>query len=565
MRTGLLAAAVAVLLAPSLTVAADPPIVYQTQPLGRLMDDLRATLALVGGDQAVESFNRDVKRTLGDKGFDGFDLNRPVVGYVDIPADPANTVAVLVLPVTGEKEFVTFCERWNGGKPKALKDGLYELPAANPGLKAVMRITDGYAHVATGANDPARVLADAALVPVNKLYDPTDASLLAGRVYFDRLPKELRGQAKAGLEMLQKAMAGGPNPGGGGPAMRGFVFGLGAQEGKILGEPVLKMATRYVDLSEGAKDAALRVNLDPATGEATADFTVTPVPGSPLAKLLAESKPTTNRFAGLLGPDTVAGGQFKLPLFADELKAGFVDGFEALRKELANNNFVGPAKPFLDELLKGLSRTAKAGRMDVAACLRGPAKDGTFTAVGAVEFDDPSAVEKELKGLIQGQAPQDLQDALKWDAEKAGGVGIHTLDLSKLPNGDRELLRLFGERAVLAFAFAPTAAYVAVGPDAVAVVKGAMALKPAASPGLGLAVNPDRLVKAAATMDARGGAEVARRLGKENKLTTALSLSAEGGKELRVKLAINARLVGVTWFGRASGATFEPVPPPVAK
>ena len=102
MRTGILATALLVLFAPQLAIAADPAITFQTQPLGRLLDDLRATIHSVGGDDAVKSFNMEMKRSLGDKGFDGFDLNRPIVGFIDVPADPMDAVAVVAFPVTGE-------------------------------------------------------------------------------------------------------------------------------------------------------------------------------------------------------------------------------------------------------------------------------------------------------------------------------------------------------------------------------------------------------------------------------------------------------------------------------
>src|SRR5437762_5256401 len=208
MRTGLFTAALTILLVPSLAAAADPAIVYQTQPLGRLLDDLRYIARSVGGDEAVKHLNDDIKKSLGDKGFDGFDLNRPIVGFVDVPADPTATVAVVAFPVTDDKAWLDFCERWNKSKPKALADGLYEIPPPGPGFKAVMRISEGYAYVATGMKDPARVLDPKALVPFAKMYDPTDVSLMAGRVYFDRLPKELRAKAKEGLDQVKKMMAG---------------------------------------------------------------------------------------------------------------------------------------------------------------------------------------------------------------------------------------------------------------------------------------------------------------------------------------------------------------------
>lgn len=557
MRTGLLATALAVLLSPALAPAADPAVTFQTQPLGRLLDDLRAFVGSVGGEKAVEMLNKDIQRSLGDKGFDGFDITRPVVGYIDLPADPLDAVAVVAFPVTGEKEWLDFCERWNKSKPKALKDGLYEVPPPAPALKAVMRVADGYAYVATGLKDPARALDAKALVPVAKVYDVTDASLMSGKVYLDRIPKEVRALAKQGLEQVQKMVEGGP---AGGPGVPRFGFMEMVLAGPFL--PLLKAAPQLLDQSEQAKEAVLRVNADALTGGVEAELTITPKPGSELEKRINAIKPTQNRFAGLVTPDTVVGGKGSFPLFDEKVRAGAVDMLEKLRKETANNAFP-PMKPLLDELLKGLARTAKAGDADIAAALRGPAKDGTYTAVGAITFDDPSGVEAELKKLIDGIAPQDFKDALKWDAEKVNGVSIHTIDLSKAP-GDREMKVLFGQNAMVAFAFAPKAVYGAVGPgdEAVKAVKAAMALKPADAPGLDVVLNADRLVRMVTTMEPRAGADVLKMFGKEDRLGTIFFANATGGKDLKVKLGINVRLFAGVFGFRSASAVAEPVAPP---
>src|SRR5262249_42662183 len=195
MRPGLFAAAAAVLLASPLAVpAADPPITFQTQPVGKLLDDTRALGRMLIGESAVKSLNESLKQTFGDKGFDGLDLTRPVVGYFLVPADPEKTTVVLALPATGEKEFLDLVEPANKAKPKALPGGLYEVPApgvGDPSVKALMRFSDGYAYLGAG-KDPGPALDAKTLVPMGKLFDPAERAQFAGKVYFDRFPKELR-------------------------------------------------------------------------------------------------------------------------------------------------------------------------------------------------------------------------------------------------------------------------------------------------------------------------------------------------------------------------------------
>jgi hypothetical protein len=552
MRRGFFLAATAMLAValPSIALAADPAVVYQTQPVGRVLDDVRATVKLVAGDKAVEDVNKDIKRKLGDKGFLGLDINRPVLGYVDVAPNLTDTVLVLALPVSNEKEFLDFCERWNKSKPKSLKDGLYEVPPLTPELKAVMRISDGYAYIATSMSDPARALDAKSIVPTAKLYDPTDISLASGRVYFDRLPKEVWAKAKQGLDFVKLMMAGGGAQ-------------LGAPE-KLILEPVLGLGERFLHLSEGAKQATLRLDLNAGTADFQATLTVTPNAGSPLEKVIGGMKPASNAFAGLVTPDAAAGGRIHVPFDVPEVRDGTVKALEFLQKEAANNAFP-PMQPFISELLKGAIRTVKAGPVDVGVALRGPDRDGFFTGVGAITFDDPSAVEKEFKKFTT-TAPQELQKCFQWDAEKINGVSIHLFDFGAVPGreGGDEIRAMFGPNAKMAFAFAPKAYYQAIGPDVIATLKAAMTVKPEVVPDLEVAINPSRLVKFIQAIEPQAGGMAAKVLGTDDKLAQALVLSVSGGKELTVRLGLNGLLLGRWSVALEVGAANAP-PPPVFK
>jgi hypothetical protein len=547
----LLAAAILLAIVPAAR-AADPVITYQTQPLGRMLNDVRVLMKNVGGEDVVKSFNKEIKNNLGEKAFEGFDLGRPIVGYVDVPANFEEFTAVVAFPVTGEKEWLEFCERWNKSKPKALKDGLYEVPAPGPGFKAVMKVHEGYAYVATSAKDPAKALDAKTIVGFGNLYDGADTSLMAGKLHFDRVPKELRAKAKELLEQVKK------NPGNFPPDLAPFMKEFFGQ--------VHKLGTRWLDLSEGAKVATLRVNANAFTGDADVELTITPIDGSALAKSIEGIKPVSNKFASLVTPDVAGAVRLRLPLDIPEVQATAVAGLEAIQKEAGGNAFP-PIKPVIDELLKGLVRTAKTGDVDGVAVLRGPSKDGTFTGVLALNFDDPSGLEKELKKAIDAIAPDDFKQALKWDAEKVGGVSIHTIDLSKMPGGDREIKAIFGNNVMFAFAFGPKASFAAIGPgdEAVAAVKAAMEAKPAPAPLADFSFNPDRIVKLIGTIEPRAAEMTSKIIGTDNKLRSQFALDVTGGKELEVKYSNNIRVMG-SFFGvaRSSPGAIEP-PPPAAK
>lgn len=558
MRLRFLAAALALFTAGP-AVAADPPVVFQTLPVGRVLNDARSIVGTLVGEKEAAKVTEAIQDKLGDKGFAGLDIGRPLLGYVHLPADPAKAVGVLVVPVTEEKAFLGFFERLTGVAPKAGAGGLWTVPAGDADVTVGLRFADGHAYLAAGSKaaggDPAAVLAKDALVPVGKLYDPADTSLLAVRVAFDKLPPEMRGKAKDLLAAAKKAAGMLPFPDEvTSPAEKAI------REGLAVGE-------RWLKLSEGAKEAAVRVTLDAAALELGAELTVVPLPGTELGKLIAAHKPTTNRFAGLITPDTATGFVTRLPFFNDELRNAAITGLDATMKNTAGMG--GAPGELLQETLKGAIRTVKTGEVDVAGALRGPDKDGRFTAVAAVAFEDPSGVEKAQKAMIDNEAPPELRRAMKWNATKIDGVAVHVLDFGKLPqNGNGggflgpDMLKAFGgPDGQLALAFAPKAMYVTAGPDAVGAMKGLLALRPAEAPVLDVVMNPARMFKffTAAGAPPREANGLAKMYGTESRAIPLARLTVTGGAELKVTGRVSLRtVIGV--LGTRAEATFQPVP-----
>lgn len=534
MRYALVLAAAA-LLAPPAVRAADPPITFQTQTASRVLGDLRAAADLVGGEPAVKGLNDAIREKLGDKGFAGLDLDRPLVGYVVLAPKPADIVAVVAIPFTVEKDFLALCERFNGSAPKDLGGGVYQLPPLNPEYKAHMRFSDGYAYIAYGLK-PEPALAPKALVPALKLIDPAEQAAVAATFHFDRLTPAVKFAIPAYVEEVKKEL--GLDLGAG---------GLGFMERLIVKEalPELeKMAKRYLLLLGGADTATVKLKLDVPTADFVVEATLTPKPDTALAKEIAARKPTANLFGGLLTPDTVAGFKTRLPFYNDELKAAGTKALKEAQAETANN-LPPTVKALSDELFKGLARTVKTGEADIVGGVRGPDKNGDFAAVLAVAFDDPAALEKEFKKFVEKEAPADEQAKFKWDADKAGKVAIHTY---KIGDG-RTWLEFFGKpfgggKCLVAYAFAPKGVFVVVGPDAVASLKDALAVKPAAAPVLDIVLNPARMQKLLDQTAGPGGpTNVEQLLGKEDRLISAASLTVEGGKELTTRFTLNLRLL----------------------
>jgi hypothetical protein len=522
-----LALAAAVLFTSSV-LATDPPITFQTQPLDRLLGDLRTATEQVGGEKAVKSLNDGIKEKLGAKGFDGLDLNKPIVGYILLAPKAEDIVGVVAFPVTGEKEFLALCERMNGQKVKDLGKGLYEVPATSPELKARMRFAEGHAYIAAGKN-PEPALDAKALVAPGKLQDPRESAAFAAKLHFDRLTPEVKAALVTLLldakKSLQETLGNAPD----------------AAALKPVFAELEKLAKRYLILLNGADTAALRLNFDATTGDVAVEATLTPKPNTELAKQIAARKPGENQFAGLLTPDTVAGAYYSAPLFADELRDAFGALSEQQQKDLAQNlQLPEAAKATIEELSKGQARTLKSGTFDFFMAVRGPNKDGHYSAVAAMSFEDPSALEKEFKKFMESDGPPEAIGTFKWNADKAGTVNIHTFKLNgaNLPPP----VKIFGDAPAVAFAFAPKAIYVTFGPDAVAALQDALKAKPAETPAFDLVVNPAKLAK---LVEAGGGAAatIERAIGKENKLISATSIRVTSGKDLSLRFALNLKVI----------------------
>jgi hypothetical protein len=559
MRFGLLAVATLCVVAP-VARAVDPPIVFQMHPADRVLGDLRAAANIVGGEKGVKALNKQFKDVLGEKGFEGLDISRPVVGYVVLAPKPQDITAVVALPITGEKEFLDLCERANKRKPGLFgkEKDVYELPPLDDRYKAVMRFHERHAYIAYGFN-PLPHLDPKVLVSVNKLYDPGERGLVAARVHFDRIPLPVKMAGPKLMDEVKRTVLG---------ALR-FDRPDAEPYVKAIMPEVEKLAARYMKLAAGADVLAARLVLDIPAGNLVVEATLSGKPNSELSKIIAAWKPTANKFAAIAHhPDTMAAFKLRLPLFEDEIRSAVVAGLEVGQKQALDAAFDN-SRAATEELFKGLIRTVKTGEFDIVMGVRGPDKNGWYTGVGAVAFEDPSKLEKEFKAYIEKTTPQDEQARIKWNAAKAGNVNIHTWKVT--PGGFIDVTKVFGgDDCEVAYAFAPHGVFGAIGPGAVATLKDALAVKPADSPVFELLANPSRATKLIEKVIGPNDPDIAKlaaMLGKEDKLLSALSIKLEGGAELKATVTVDLKLLPrLALFEEIERQSKEPVKPePIEK
>ena len=153
-------AALVLAVAPALAEPPKPTIVVQAKPVARLMGDFREMIRQVGradfADKALKEFDNGLKELLGEQGFEGLDINRPMGAYVVLRDDIAETSIVVVVPITGEKEFIGFLERMKL-KTEAVKDkpGVYTLEFPEPSCSRRHRSSTSPAPGPTSPSTPA--------------------------------------------------------------------------------------------------------------------------------------------------------------------------------------------------------------------------------------------------------------------------------------------------------------------------------------------------------------------------------------------------------------------------
>jgi hypothetical protein len=555
---------------PAGKTADGPPVVVQLAPLGQLIDDAKAIAKAVAGDQAADQITQAITGKLGEKGFAGIDTKKPMAAYVNLPErlgiagkqpneiNPKEMLkgykGVLVIPATTPDEFKEFFARAFPNDPAKFipvpgKDGLYAVESKDGAAEIPVRLRFHAGHAYFGFNLTDDEMDAKALVDPAALIDPKEKAQVALRAYPDRYPPGLMKEAMDAVDGMLAQMKG----------------QLGGQEQMTWAGTALtaymKMVKRYADqLMKESTEVGYKLMYDRATTEAAWEFVVVPKKGTSLAADIAARKPSTNKFAGLLTNETAAGVTLELPLFAGEIKEIITGLIEEGRKQ--KDKAPPPAQPVLDELLQGLARTVKTGEFDIAAAVNGPDKDGHFTAVAAVAFEDAGKLEKALKAA-EKDFPKEMKDAIQFDAEKAGGVNIHKITPPEPPQGPpAEFGKVFGATAVYV-AFGEHGIYAAVGTNALDAIKKALAAKPAAAKPLDVVVNPKRLQQLVAVVNEQAGQSVGQVLGADDKRQSAVSVSVEGTDALRVRLAVNLKLTLRAVVGARTGPGGPPAAVPV--
>jgi hypothetical protein len=505
----------------------DPPTaVGQVASLQTVLDTVMG-YARAFSPETADQMQAGLTNQLGEKGWAGIDMKKPVGMFTYLKPKLEDSYIVLVVPISKEKDALELLERLGVGaeeEPKA--KGVYRLrqravlPEATP---TRMRFHDGHAYV--GINADADELDTTKLLPIGSLIDDTEKAPAAVTFYPARAPKELKEMfdgwwagGKAGLDQLDN------NPPRDMP--RNFpAFG--------------KAALGWLDanstaLFKGGESVRVRLTPDPKTTDAKIELVVTPKAKSPLAADIEKLTPAPGRFHQLVTKDAVAGVWLTVgPNFPKEVreKGGpFAGDLLGMIVPSAPEE----VQPVLTALSDGLSKAVADGKADAGVALLGPDKNGAYTLIGAVAMADPTGLEKAVRKAVK-DAPKEVQEMFKLDAEKAGDVAVHTFTP---PEGSEWVERVLGKKPVIRLAFGKDAVYAAAGPDGLEQIKRAVALKATGGKRFDVVANPKKLNKLIADQTGGGGGQegfwLNAIIGQEDGLRSYFGIDAKGGKELTI-------------------------------
>ncbi|HKA06769.1 MAG TPA: hypothetical protein VKD71_05885 [Gemmataceae bacterium] len=503
-----------------------PAIVGQAKSFNELLDITKAMVRNVGGDAIYKEFEKHVLPDLDPKRLPGIDPKRPFGLYGVIDAELSKCRGVLLIPVTSQKDFLDMLEAKLINVNKGKEEGTFDIvvPPDFP-IPVSMRIHKEYAYIGIGGFD---VLDPKVILDPKDVINDKEKAVAYIALRLDRVPAEakkfllaaLRDQTDHLKEMIQE------------PELKDAFFSM------------QKLTLRWLKtLFDEGKELAIRLDANSKTGEVFTEITVEGMPKSPLAAEIAKRPPTKNAFASVPGNDYAQRIFVSAPLFAEEAKEALIKLIEYGQKEAVQEAARGaPAEvvSLVEAVFKSLKATVESGEMDLAAALRGPNKDGFYTAVGAVHCKEGAQLEKAIKEAVK-KAPGQISGFFKFDAQKIGELTVHEIDLTSI--AEEPAKKIFGEGQKAYFAFGKDALYASYGPDGMKLLKEAIAAKPGPAPAFDSTADGKKVADIMKKLIPQNAKGPQIRLGWSETVTSGLQVTLEGGDRLKVRVSLNLTML----------------------
>src|SRR5262249_17859635 len=229
---------------------------------------------------------------------------------------------------------------------------------------------------------------------------------------------------------------------------------------------------RFKAILTDGEDLSLKIGVDPNKDDISIDVTFKAAAGSELAKEMQAAGKSQTLFGGLTSKkDAIA---FNLTVNApEEVKKSLAPAIEEAVKKGIEQEKDQVKQALAKKAAETLMPTLKSGELDAGVSLRGPDKDGHYTAVAGLKVKGGKGIDSFLRDVIKN-VPEKDREKISLDAATVGDVKIHKITADDM--GD-EAKKVFGSNAVY-LAFRDDAVLVALGADGLAAIKEAAKLTP---------------------------------------------------------------------------------------
>jgi hypothetical protein len=523
-------AMLASLVAPAVSRAADAPaksgpsIMLRVQSVDQLLTNGEYLAGLAGQDEVAKQMLGTVRSMAGDKGIEGVDITKPFLIYANLDQNIVNSEAVVMVPIKDKDLFVGLLKNKVGLTVNEEKGGLFSTELPNNMGTVYFRFANDYVY-ATYLNK--------ANIDATKLVKPADLfgkddSVVSLSIRVDRFPDEMK---KFALGTIEDGLA-------------------QAKEKPLDNETkdIKALKDKFIDGVAGhvkqilfeAESVTLKLTVDSKQDELMFELAMTPMPGGPLAKDIAELKTKKSVALGSLTARNTAffmALNASLPANVKKVLGPAVD--DLVKMGLEKGPIDEKGKEVLGPLLQAILPTAKAGDFDGGTAMFGPNADGKYTVVVGGKLVDGKDLEKASREAVK-KLPPDVQAAFDWGADAAGDTTLNAIRVG--PVLDEKMRKLFGETDVW-FAFRNDAVFVAVGPEAKEMLKGALAGKPAPGAIFQLEVALKRLLTAIEVENPRAAKIAAKTAFGKDETGDTVAISLEAGDSLRFRAVVKGKVV----------------------
>jgi hypothetical protein len=510
-----------------------PTIVIRLDSINNLIEDVKYLATLSGQKDKAEEGLGFVKAAVDSKSIDkAIDFNRPLAMYASIDAaNPTESPGAFLIPLADEKRFLDLLEQ-NQLTAEKGDDGVYTLNLPFPPIPIYFRFANKYVYIT--AQNKSAVTKENLLDP-SKVFGSGKMATLSGEFRLDQIPDEVKEMLVSQLESeIAKEKE---------KTIPGETEALTKIRHKLIDETTKQFAI----LIKEAGQVVFSLDVDRKAGELKAEGSFSGKPGSSLAAGIAKLSKAESLFAGLASSQSAMDFLAHL-VIPENIRQAYEPLVDEGIKEALKDEKDSTKREWAEKVFKALEPTLKAGEFDGLFTLRGPGTDKHYTFLTAIKIKEGQKVEQVARDLVK-VVPERDRDMIKLDADKAGSVKIHRVDIQE--KYDEKVRNVLGDNP-LYLAFSQNALLLSGGADGLSLLKEAVKAEPKAAP---LMQDVISMAKLALLIERRAGreggataAEESRKaseeaFGKGDKNSDQIRFIVEGGPSLKGSFVISASVV----------------------